>query len=106
MTESYYEIIEDKENFYQWFCSDNLQNMNPFDISATRSNRDIIKYLYEIIKTQNIFKFKLVEKRNNFFHYAAKKNECYPIVIIFYFNLDSIKFYLNFGLKNSILIYS
>jgi len=92
VTESYFEIIEDKEIFYQWFCSDNSQNMNPFDISATRSNRDIIKYLYEIIKTQNFLKLKLLEKRNNFFHYAAKKNECFPIVMIFYFNFEMFKF--------------
>ena len=82
VTESYYDIIEDKEIFYQWFCSENSDNMNPFDLSAMRSNKDIIKYIYEIIKRRDFLKFKLLEKRNNFFHYAAKKNECYSIVSI------------------------
>jgi hypothetical protein len=54
--------------------------MNPFDLSAMRSNKDVIKYLYEIIKRRDFLKHKILEKRNNFFHYAAKKNECYPIV--------------------------
>lgn len=80
VTESYYDIIEDKEIFYQWFCSENSDNMNPFDLSAMRSNKDIIKYIYEIIKRRDFLKCKLLDKRNNFFHYAAKKNECYPIV--------------------------
>jgi len=81
VTEAYYNLIEDKEIFYHWFCSENNDNMTPFDLASMRSNKDIIKYVYEIVKRREFFKYKLLEKRNNFFHYAAKKNECFPIVI-------------------------
>lgn len=81
VTEAYYELIAEKEIFYQWFCSENSDNMNSFDISAFRPNKEIIKYIYDIINSKDFVKHKLLEKRNNFFHYAAKKNECFPIVI-------------------------
>ena len=79
--ESYYILVDEKERFYEWFTMENQDSMTPFDIAAQYSNKDIIKYLYEILKKTDENRLKLTEKRNNLFHYAAKSNHCYPIVI-------------------------
>ena len=80
LTEAYYVLIEDKEKFFEWFTMENSENMTPLDIAAQFSNKDIIKYLYEILKKTNESKLRLTERRNNLFHYAAKCNQSYPIV--------------------------
>ena len=54
--------------------------MNSFDLSAIRANRKIIKYIYDIVKKRDFLFEEISLKRSNFFHYAAKKNECFPIV--------------------------
>jgi hypothetical protein len=58
---------------------ENSMNLTPIEMAVQRGNREIIKFLYEIIKKTDEEKFKL-ENRNNLFHYAAKRDECYPIV--------------------------
>jgi hypothetical protein len=83
VVEAYYILIEDKEIFFEWFTRENSNHMTGFEIAAQRSNKDIIKYIYEIIKKTDVGKLKLNEKRNNLFHYAAKRNECFPIVKFF-----------------------
>ena len=85
IVEAYYILIEDREKFYDWFTLENSEGITPLDLAAQYSNREIIKFLYDIIKKTNESRLKLVEKRSNFFHYAAKANQCYPIVNIFLF---------------------
>ena len=84
IVEAYYVIIDDKEKFFNWFSAENSKELTPFDIASQRPNKDIIKYMYEIIKKTDEGKLRLTEKRNNLFHYAAKRNECYPIVTYLY----------------------
>jgi hypothetical protein len=55
-------------------------NMTALEIAVQRPNKEIIKYLYEIIKKTDENKLRFREKRNNLFHLAAKRNECFPIV--------------------------
>ena len=53
VTESYFDILNDKEKFYKWFCLENNEDMNAFDISAQRSNRAIIQYIYDIVRKED-----------------------------------------------------
>jgi hypothetical protein len=80
ITEAYDYLLNDKHRFLHWFLSLNNMQMNVLDISAQRANREIIKYLYNRVKDEDKSFLRLTDKRNNFFHYAAKRNECYPIV--------------------------
>jgi hypothetical protein len=79
VTESY-EYLLDRDRFFQWFLAQNSNNMTVLDIAAQRGNKEIIKYLYSRIKNIDKTVLRLTDKRNNIFHYAAKRNECYPIV--------------------------
>jgi hypothetical protein len=83
IVESYLILVPNPAKFFEWFTLENNQNMNAFDIAAQRPNKDIIKFLYDIIKKTDESKLRLTERRNNLFHNAAKRNECYPIVIIY-----------------------
>lgn len=83
IVESYYLFVEDKDKFYNWFMMENKENLTGFDIAAQRSNKDVIKFLFEIISKTDEGKLRLTEKRNSIFHYAAKKNQCYPIVFFY-----------------------
>jgi ankyrin repeat protein len=80
IVEAYFILVENKEDFYNWITSENSEGMTPIDIACQYSNRETIKYLFEIIKKTNEKKLKLSEKRNNMFHSAAKSNECFSIV--------------------------
>jgi hypothetical protein len=55
--------------------------MNAFDLSALRTNKKIIKYIFDVVKKRDFLFEEIYQKRSNFFHYSAKKNECFPIVI-------------------------
>jgi hypothetical protein len=71
-------LIEENEMYMDWFLFENSVGMNILDLAAQRANKDIIKYIYSIIKNQR--GLNLFMNRNNVFHYAAKRNECFPIV--------------------------
>ena len=92
IVESYYLFLEDKEQFYDWFTMENSEELTGFDIAAQKGNKEIIKFLFEIISKTDEGKLRLTEKRNSVFHNAAKKNQCYPI-IFFYEKLQ--KFFPN-----------
>ena len=49
IVESYYLFIEDKEQFFDWFTMENSEELTGFDIAAQRGNKEIIKFLFEII---------------------------------------------------------
>jgi hypothetical protein len=61
----------------------NRNYMTVLDISAQRGNKEIIKYLYSKVKDVDKSFLRLTDRKNNLFHYAAKRNECYPIVRLF-----------------------
>ena len=81
VVEAYYVLLEQKEKFFDWITKENSENMTPLEIAVQYSNKEIIKYLFEIIKKTNEDKLKLTQNRNNLFHYAAKSNQSFPIVI-------------------------
>jgi hypothetical protein len=102
ITEAYEYLLNDRSKFLNWFLGLNGANMNILDISGQRANKEIIKYLYSKIKDIDRSLLKLTDKRNNLFHYAAKRNECYPIVFI---NLYSYSFMRNSNHYTRVLIY-
>lgn len=73
-------MINDDDKFYDWFLSSNAQDMTVFDLAAQRSNKFILKYIFDIVKRTNGNRLELHPSKNNFIHYAAKRNECYSIV--------------------------
>lgn len=83
ITEVYIQCIGSNSEFFDWFLSKNNENLDVFDISARRGNKNIIKFLYEIIIKTNESKLELTSRRNNVFHNAALKNQCYPIIFFF-----------------------
>ncbi len=80
IVEAYFILVENKDSFFNWITSENSELMTPIDISCQLPNKETIKYLFDVIKKTSEKKLKLAEKRNNLFHYAAKSNECFPIV--------------------------
>lgn len=82
MVDAYKYLIDENDRFFDWFLMENSQNMTVLDLASQRSNKEIIKYLYEVIKKADKNQLKFAERRNNLFHYAAKRNECFPIVRI------------------------
>lgn len=91
IVEAYYLELE-KDIFYAWFTSENQEKLTGLDISAQKNNKEIIKYLFGKISKTEEKVLRLDEKRNTFFHYAAKKNQSFPI-IFFYEQLQ--KFFPN-----------
>ncbi len=80
INQAYRNIVSQHEEYIQWFLFENGVGMNIMDLAAQRSNKDIIKYIYSVIKNER--GLNLFVNRNNVFHYAAKRNECFPIVIL------------------------
>lgn len=89
IVECYYVLIEDKDKFYDWLLAENSDEMTILELVAQRPNKEIIKYLYDLINKTDESKLRINERRNNLFHLAAKRNECYPIVF-FYTKLSKI----------------
>ena len=100
IVEGYYILVENKDNFFNWITSENSEWMTPIDIACQFPNKETIKYLFDFIKKTSEKKLKLAEKRNNLFHYAAKSNECFPIVTFIINN--SIIYNRFFSMKNCI----
>lgn len=82
IVEAYY-LDLDKDTFYKWFTSENDSKLTPLDISAHKGNKEIIKYLFGKISKTEENVLRLNEKRNSFFHYAAKKNQIFPIIYFY-----------------------
>lgn len=83
ITEVYIKCIGSNNEFFDWFLLKNSENLDVFDLSAQRGNKNIIKFLYEIVSKTNESKLELTSPRNNVFHNAALKNQCYPIIFFF-----------------------
>ena len=90
IVDTYYLLLDDKEQFFNWFMFENKENLTILDIACQKGNKIIIKYLFSILSKTDESKFRLTEKRNSIFHSSAKTNQCYPI-IFFYEKLQ--KFY-------------
>ena len=91
--ESYISLLGFSDRFFEWFLSENKEGQTVLDICVRYSNKDIIKYLYEIVSKTTESNFRLKENRKGIFHYAAIYNKIYPI-IYFYEKLQ--RFFKNF----------
>ena len=81
--ESYLEILGRNEDFYNFLMRKNDENLTIYDLSAQKGNKEIIKFLYEQISGVENQTIKLNNNKNNIFHNAAKKNQCYSIIFFF-----------------------
>lgn len=81
--ESYIDILGKSEKFYKWLMFENNEFLTIFDLSAQISNKEVIKYLFETIASDEERTLNITERRNNVFHNAAKNNQCYPIIFFF-----------------------
>ena len=91
--ESYIALLGFSDRFFEWFLSENNDGQTVLDICVKYSNKDIIKYLYEVVSKTTESNFRLKENRKGIFHYAAIYNKIYPI-IYFYEKLQ--RFFKNY----------
>lgn len=91
--ESYITLLGFSDSFFEWFLLENKDGQTVLDICVKYSNKDIIKYIYEIVSKTTESNFRLKENRKGIFHYAAIYNKIYPI-IYFYEKLQ--RFFKNF----------
>jgi hypothetical protein len=96
IVEAFHLLLDNEEIFYTWFLSENADLMTPLDLSAQYSNRDIVNYVYEVVKKTSEDRLKLTESRKNIFHHAAKANQAYPIVFFYKFRFFSMKNYMTY----------
>ena len=83
IVECYSDILSRSEKFFKWLMLENNEQLNIYDLSAQIGNKEVIKYLYEVIISEEENTLKITERRNNVFHNAAKNNQCYPIIFFF-----------------------
>ena len=81
--ESYITLLGFSDRFFEWFLSENNENQTVLDICVKYNNKDIIKYLYEIVSKTTESNFRLKEHRKGIFHYAAIHNKLYPILYFY-----------------------
>ena len=80
VVDCYYLMIEDHNQFYEWFMKENKDELTVFDIASQNGNKEIINYLFEVISKTDESILRITEKRNSVFHNAAQHNQCYPII--------------------------
>ena len=90
--ESYINLLGFSDDFFKWFFCENKNKQSVLEICVFYSNKDIIKYIYEIISKTTENNFRLLENRKGVFHYAALNNQIFAI-LYFYEKLQ--KFYKN-----------
>ena len=81
--QSYIALLGVNDSFFNWLLSENNQRETPLDLCAQYGNKQIIKYMYSIISKTTENKFRIAEKRNGIFHYAAMFNKGYPIIFFY-----------------------
>ena len=81
--ESYITLLGFSDRFFEWFLSENNDGQTVLDICVKYSNKDIIKYIYEVVSKTTESNFRLKENRKGIFHYAAIYNQIYPIIYFY-----------------------
>ena len=81
--ESYISLLGFSDRFFEWFFSENTEGQTVLDICVQYNDKDIIKYLYEIVSKTTETNFRLKENRKGIFHYAAIYNKVYPIIYFY-----------------------
>ena len=90
--ESYINLLGFSDEFFKWFFCENKNYQTVLEVCILFPNKDIIKYIYEIISKTTEKNFRLLENRKGIFHYAALNNQIYSI-LYFYEKLQ--RFYKN-----------
>ena len=80
---AYIDLLNYSQKFFDWFLSENSEKETVLELCSSKGNIEIIKFIYSIISKTTEDKFRLEEKKNNIFHYAAMNNQCYPIIFFF-----------------------
>ncbi len=83
IVDSYIGLLGFSDRFFEWFFSENIEGQTVLDICVQYNNKDIIKYLYEIVSKTTESNFRLKENRKGIFHYAAIYNKVYPIIYFY-----------------------
>jgi ankyrin repeat protein len=82
--ESYIQLLGFTSLFFDWFLSEDNDGQTILEICVKYSNnKDIIKYIYEIVSKTTDSNFRLKENRKGIFHYAAIYNKIYPIIYFY-----------------------
>ena len=80
---SYEDILSKGEKFFKWLMQENSEDLTIYDLAAQKGNKDILKYLFEIVHSHETTTINITQHRNNIFHNAAKNNQCFPIIYFF-----------------------
>ena len=83
IVESHITLLGFSDRFFDWFLSENNEGQTVLDICVKYNNKDIIKYIYEIVSKTTESNFRLKENRKGIFHYAAIYNKIYPIIYFY-----------------------
>ena len=81
--DTYYFILDEENLFFNWFFWENIDNMTVLDIASIKGNKQILLYLYSILRKTDISRLKFSDiknKKNTIFHYSAKHNQYYSIL--------------------------
>ena len=78
--DTYYLLLINKDEFYDWFLKENNENLTILDNASIKGNKEMLEYFYEIISRTDEKKLKFNVKKNNFFHFSAKYNQSYSIL--------------------------
>ena len=80
---SYEDILSKGEKFFKWLMQENSEDLTIYDLASQKGNKDILKYLFEIVHSHETTTINITQHRNNIFHNAAKNNQCFPIIYFF-----------------------
>ena len=81
--DTYYFILDEENLFFNWFFWENIDSMTVLDIASIKGNKQILLYLYSILRKTDISRLKfndIKNKKNTIFHYSAKHNQFYSIL--------------------------
>ena len=80
---SYEDILTKGEKFFKWLMQENSEDLTIYDLASQKGNKDILKYLFEVVHSHETTTINITQQRNNIFHNAAKNNQCFPIIYFF-----------------------
>lgn len=83
IVEVYIAILKRSEEFFKWFLIENIEYFTVFELAAQNPQKEIIKYLYSTLGSDEHSRLSILDNRNNIFHCAAKENLTYPIIFFF-----------------------
>ena len=71
LIESHITLLGFSDSFLEWFLSENNEDQTVLDICVKYNNKNIIKYIFEIVNKSTESNFRLKENRKSIFQYTA-----------------------------------